>query len=71
MNCGALNSKTLFQREHCSAGFKVQDEDRAHTEVQEQCKQHMPTKGATQHFTVVEQKNRGGWGWGVGLRDPR
>lgn len=27
-----------------------------HTEVQEQCKQHMPTKGATQHSAVVEQK---------------
>lgn len=28
-----------------------------HTEVQEQCKQHMPTKGAAQHSaSVAEQK---------------
>lgn len=38
-----------------------------HTEVQEQCKQHMPTKGATQHSAVVEQKKlMGGGGEAVG-----
>lgn len=36
-----------------------------HTEVQEQCKQHMPTKGAAQHSaSVAEQKKlREGGGW--------
>lgn len=39
-----------------------------HTEVQEQCKQHMPTKGATQHSVVEQEKFGGGGGrwWGGG-----
>jgi len=32
------------------------------TEVQEQCKQHMPTKGATQHSAAVEQEKLVGEG---------
>lgn len=35
-----------------------------HTEVQEQCKQHMPTKDATQHSAVAEQKKLRGEGCG-------
>lgn len=31
-----------------------------HTEVQEQCKQHMPTKGATQHLAAAEEVEVGG-----------
>ena len=33
-----------------------------HTEVQEQCKQHMSTKGGTQHQAVVEEEELGGRG---------
>lgn len=38
-----------------------------HTEVQEQCKQHMPTKGDTQHSAVVEQKKLEGEAAGPAL----
>lgn len=33
-----------------------------HTEVQEQCKQHMPTKEVPQNLAAAERKESGGWG---------
>lgn len=50
-------------------GSKYRMRTGQHTEVQEQCKQHMPTKGATQHWAVVEHKKlREGRERGCGAR---
>lgn len=74
--------KALFSREIVRQGSKYRMGTGQHTEVQEQCKQHMPTKGDTEHSAVVEQKKvreemkEGGCGsrvkygkvWGTGLK---
>lgn len=60
--------RRYFQRKIVPPGSKYRMGTGQRTEVQEQCKQHMPTKGATEHSAVAEQKKLvqgGGWG-GVG-----
>lgn len=58
---GFVNNKSLFSEGDCF-GSKYRVGTGQRTEVQEQCKQHMPTKGATEHSAVAEQKKSVGAG---------
>lgn len=65
-----MNNKALFGGEAgvLPQGSKYRMGTGQHTEVQEQCKQHMPTKEATEHSAVVEQKKSGRGGCGLRVK---
>lgn len=46
----------FFRRKILLQSSKYRMRTGQRTEVQEQCKQHMPTKGATEHSAMAEQK---------------
>lgn len=57
-----VNSKTLLEGNIVQWASKYRMGTGQHTEVQEQCKQHMPTKEVPQNLAAAERKESGG-GW--------
>lgn len=51
-----MNNKSLFKWDNVPQGSEYRTGTGQRTEVQEQCKQHMPTKGVTQHSAAEEKE---------------